>query len=359
MQRPHSHAHERRRRDRQLHVAPTFAPSRAAKVDAIAASVAFVQAQHQLLGVDGHAAFNVLRADVSADGNDHVRLQQVYDGVKVWGSDIVVHSDGENVIGVDGTLLGRVDNLEFAPSLADTTAMTAAKSDYARAARNPSAARYTRESSELVVLPLDDGSAHLAWHVVFATDGAAGPAGIWNYFVDAHDGSILQSFNNLQTATAEASGPGGNARVTRTWNMNLDVTQSGTSYTMKTSQYETTNAKTGADYTGTSLTNYNSADPGGNDAHGFAEITIKMLKDWQGYNSIDNKGLVLVSNVHAGASLGTEDNAAWDGSSMNYGDGDGTQFYEFTGSLDVIAHEIDHGFTQYHANLNYSGSRAA
>ena len=97
---------------------------------------------------------------------------------------------------------------------------------------------------------------------------------------------------------------------------------------MKTTQYETKNAKYGgADYTGTSLTNYNSTDPGANDAHGFAEITIKMLKDWQGYNSIDNKGLVLVSNVHAGASLGTEDNAAWDGSSMNYGDGDGTQFF--------------------------------
>ncbi|MGZ3440431.1 MAG: M4 family metallopeptidase, partial [Polyangia bacterium] len=126
-------------------------------------------------------------------------------------------------------------------------------------------------------------------------------------------------------------------------------------YIMKTTQYETKNAKTGTDYTGTSLTNYNSTDKAGNDAHGFAEITIKMLKDWQGYNSIDNAGLVLVSNVHDGAALGTEDNAAWNGSSMGYGDGDGTQFFNFTGALDVIAHEIDHGFTQYHANLMYSG----
>ena len=40
---------------------------------------------------------------------------------------------------------------------------------------------------------------------------------------------------------------------------------------------------------------------------------------------------------------------------MNYGDGDGTQFFNFAGSLDVVAHEIDHGFTQYHSNLTYSG----
>ena len=178
--------------------------------------------------------------------------------------------------------------------------------------------------------------------MVFATDGRAGAAGIWNYFIDAHDGSIVDMFNNLQTAVVEASGPGGNARVKRTWNMNLDVTQNGASYIMKTMQYETTNAHTGQDYAGTSLTNYNSTAPSANDGHGLGEIIIKMLKDWQGYNSIDNIGLVLVSNIHAGQQLGTEDNAAWDGSSMNYGDGDGTQFFNFTGA-------------QYHSNLTYSG----
>ena len=339
----------------ELHVAPAFAPIRATKIDPIATAQAFVNAERAVLGVDGHAAFNVLHEEITADGNDHVRLQQVYDGVKVWGSDIVVHSDGENVTGVDGTLLGALDGLDLAPSVADTTAMTIAKNDYVSSARSPSAVRWSREASELVVLPVDGGSARLAWHVVFATDGAAGTAGIWNYFVDAHDGSVVQMFNNLQSAVVEASGPGGNTRVTRTWNMNLDVTQSGANYIMNTPQFQTTNAKTGTDYTGTSLTNYNSADKAANDGHGFAEITIKMLKDWQGYNSIDNKGLILVSNIHAGAQLGTQDNAAWDGSSMNYGDGDGTQFFNFTGALDVIAHEIDHGFTQYHANLQYSG----
>ena len=287
----------------ELHVAPSFAPARMTKLNPIDASIEFVTSQGRALGLDGHAAFNPLGAEVGNDGLDHVRLQQTYDGVPVFGSDIIVHYDGQNVVGVDGTLLGSLKNLDLAPSLADTTAATIAKSDYLRAAKNAAAVRWSRESSELVVLPREDGSAHLAWRVIFATDGKSGPAGIWNYFVDAHDGSIVDHFNNLQTAGVEASGPGGNARVTRTWNMNLDVTQSGTNYTMKTTQYETKNSMTNADYTGASLTNYNMSDPGANDAHGFAEVTIKMLKDWQGYNSIDNKGLVLVSNVHAGQSL--------------------------------------------------------
>jgi pseudolysin/vibriolysin len=340
----------------ELHTAPAFAPARTTRLDPIETSVDFVRAQHAALGLDAHGAFGVLRQEITADGFDHVRLQQTYDGVKVWGSDVVVHSDGENVTGLDGTLLGSLDGLDLAPSLADTTAMTLAKNDYLRSATSASAVRWSRESSELVVLPVEGGLARLAWHLVFATDGSAGPAGVWNYFIDAHDGSVADMFNNLQTAVVEASGPGGNARVTRTWNMNLDVVQNGTAYVMKTPQYETINYAGGqADYSGTSLTNYNANDKAANDGHGFAEITIKMLKDWQGYNSIDNMGFVLVSNIHAGAKLGTQLNAAWDSTSMNYGDGDGTQFYNFTGALDVVAHEIDHGFTEHHANLTYSG----
>jgi len=181
--------------------------------------------------------------------------------------------------------------------------------------------------------------------------------GMWNYFVDAHDGSVLLRFNNLQTAAVEASGPGGNARITRTWNMNLDVSQSGTTYTMNTTQFETQNNKTSQDFSGTSL-NPLTTDQAANDAHGFAEITIKMLKDWQGYNSIDNKGFKILSLVHVpdpNTGQYNFDNAFWDGQQMNYGDGDGTTFFEFTGALDVIAHEMDHGFTSFHSNLAYTG----
>ena len=342
----------------ELHQVPAFAPMRTTAIDAVAAANQFVQAQHAMLGLDGHSAFTTLHQEITADGNDHVRLQQTYDGVKVWGSDIVVHSDGTNITGVDGTLLGTIANLDLAPSVADTTAMTFAKNDYVGKEGAGVAPRTAAESSELVILPLEDGTTHLAWHLVFNVVGAAGGLrGIWNYFVDAHDGSVLLRFNNLQSATVEASGPGGNARITRTWNMNLDVTQSGSTYTMNTAQFETQNQKTNADFSGTSL-NPLTTDQAANDAHGFAEITIKMLKDWEGYNSIDNQGFKILSVVHVPDPQSGQynlDNAFWDGSQMNYGDGDGTNFFEFTGALDVIAHEMDHGFTSFHSNLTYSG----
>jgi PKD repeat protein len=47
------------------------------------------------------------------------------------------------------------------------------------------------------------------------------------------------------------------------------------------------------------------------------------------------------------------ENAFWDGSTMTFGDGY-TTFYPLV-SLDVVSHEVSHGFTQYHSNLTYSG----
>ncbi len=54
--------------------------------------------------------------------------------------------------------------------------------------------------------------------------------------------------------------------------------------------------------------------------------------------------------VHRGFSY---NNAFWDGQEMVFGDGDGLIFTDFTGSLDVIAHELAHGVTESTANLAY------
>jgi len=69
-------------------------------------------------------------------------------------------------------------------------------------------------------------------------------------------------------------------------------------------------------------------------------------------NSIDNAGLTLLSSVHYGANY---NNAFWNGHQMVYGNGDGKVFVDFTGSNDVIGHELTHGVTQYSLQLGYTG----
>jgi Zn-dependent metalloprotease len=67
-------------------------------------------------------------------------------------------------------------------------------------------------------------------------------------------------------------------------------------------------------------------------------------------NSIDDLGMPLNGYVHYDVEY---NNAFWDGSQMVFGDGDGVLFSDFTGSLDVIGHELTHGVTEHAAGLVY------
>lgn len=78
--------------------------------------------------------------------------------------------------------------------------------------------------------------------------------------------------------------------------------------------------------------------------------TFELLQKAFGRNSIDNKGMELVSTVHFGKNFA---NAFWNGSSMTYGDGDGKIFNRFTSVIDVVGHEIFHGVTERSAGLVY------
>jgi Zn-dependent metalloprotease len=67
-------------------------------------------------------------------------------------------------------------------------------------------------------------------------------------------------------------------------------------------------------------------------------------------DSLDDRGMALVSSVHLGRRL---NNAFWTGDQMAYGDGDGLLFRGFTRALDVVAHELTHGVVTHTANLEY------
>jgi Zn-dependent metalloprotease len=67
-------------------------------------------------------------------------------------------------------------------------------------------------------------------------------------------------------------------------------------------------------------------------------------------DSLDGNGMRLDGYVHYSTGY---NNAFWDGSHMVFGDGDGVLFTDFTNSLDVIAHELTHGVTEFTAGLDY------
>lgn len=99
-----------------------------------------------------------------------------------------------------------------------------------------------------------------------------------------------------------------------------------------------------------------SADDDVNWAFDYSGVVHEFFRAVFGRHSLDSKGLPLVSTVHHRDGY---TNAFWNGTQMAYGDGDGEVFGSFTKSLDVIAHELAHGVTEYMSGLEYQDQPGA
>lgn len=82
-----------------------------------------------------------------------------------------------------------------------------------------------------------------------------------------------------------------------------------------------------------------------NDAHYFGTVVYNMYHDWYGVSPVHG---TLIMRVHYGVNYS---NAFWDGMTMTFGDGDDSTFPFM--SLEITGHEVSHGFTQHHSNLEY------
>lgn len=124
-------------------------------------------------------------------------------------------------------------------------------------------------------------------------------------------------------------------------------------------------AQNGSNLPGTLVRNEGDAatgDPAADEAYDGAGATYDLYHEIFERNSIDDNGMPLISVVHY---LEGYDNAFWNGERMVYGDGDedlleaNRLFNRFTIAIDIIAHELTHGVTQYEANLVYQDQAGA
>ncbi len=173
----------------------------------------------------------------------------------------------------------------------------------------------------------------------------------WNHIYDAASGKLLSRWNDLNTLT-QASGPGGTPKWRHSWNAALDVESKGAdTFVLTTAALTTLDAKNTLNRSEEVIGTLAAiGDAPINDAHGFSEFTLQMLREFV-HDSIDDSGIPIENRVHFGENL---EQAFWGGDFIGYGDG-ASHFYPFSGGLDVVAHEIHHGFTSFHSGLVYRG----
>lgn len=106
-------------------------------------------------------------------------------------------------------------------------------------------------------------------------------------------------------------------------------------------------------YAGDGYDKENGAASPTNDALYSGYVINHLYQDWYDVPALTNRNgtaMQLVMRVHYGSGY---ENAYWDGKQMTFGDGE-EMLYPLV-SLGVAAHEISHGFTEQHSNLEYFG----
>ncbi|MGK7378149.1 M4 family metallopeptidase [Planococcus sp. 1R117A] len=296
-------------------------------------------------------------------GMTNVKLQQMFNGIPVYGSVLSAHVSASGVLtSVSGEV---VPDLTEAEALKGGAVLTAAK---ASAIALGSLGKLLAEPPQILgekkpelMIFMDGKAAKLAYHLQF--EFLSPEPGNYHYFIDAQTGQVIEYYNQLHKAVALSipegtdSVSGGTGVLGDKKKVNTVLNSTG-SYLVDRTRGKgifTYNAANLTEVPGTLWLdrddNYHAAfDGAAVDAHVYAGMTFDYFKKVHKRNSFDGKGAALVSTVHYGKNY---NNAFWSGTQMVYGDGDGKKFISLSGSLDVIAHELTHAVSQSTAGLIY------
>ena len=300
-------------------------------------------------------------------GMTHVRYNQSINGVNVEGSEVIVHFNKDNeVVSVNGRV-----NQTIADDAVDTTASLSSNAalQVATSSVNAPEELTYEPTTELVVYPFE-GENHTAYKVNVNFMGDE--PGNWFVFVDANTGEIIDKYNGLMHADEMKTQKGVGKGVLGD-HRELHITQvkepkSGTQFTLADYfhnglegiiTYDAKNDGSSSNdtlYVGNSAAFIGDYDRAAVDAHYNSEKVYEYYLNEHGRNSLDGKGMAIISKVHYGNNY---NNASWNGRWMTYGDGDGEFFISLSAGLDVAAHEMTHGVITHTASLVYRNQPGA
>lgn len=325
---------------------------------------------------DPPAEFQLLSQKKDQVNNSHLKFMQTYKGLEVWAKEIIIHLDQYGMVRLINGIYEPTPELvaDVKGKLSSSDALSKAVSDLKTRTSitelPPELAKimdYRGPVTKKIIWHDRNHIPHLAWFVEIRSD----IAGDWYYFIDANSGSILSSYNNVCFDGPETASGMDLEGVTR----NFPVYKFGNSYFLADASEPMYNAQMSVipdgmigaivgldlrnnDLDGNSpvyfVTSENNewTDPASVSAHYNAILTYRYFHNFCKRNSIDDQGMTIYSTVHVTKQGESMENAFWSGKIMCYGDG-GSRFKPLAGALDVTAHEMAHGVTQYTAGLEY------
>lgn len=325
---------------------------------------AFLKNYKEELGLSSTDTYSLKSISKGVDGSKHYHYQQMYRSFPVEAGELILHLRDNAVYLVNGEIISGL-NTSISPRLDESAAFRKALEYFPAELYRWEIDGQIRPKGELCLLDKnfskDPEGYRLSWKYDIHTSGPEERN--WVY-VDAENGALNLALNRIHThdtGTVVTKYSGTNPIYT-TYNNDSskyilhDSLSGGGVFTYNMEQR--TNKSTAIDFYDDDnyWNNFNAEyDEAAGDAHWGAESVLFYFKDHYNRLSYDDLNSPLVSFVHFDSNYV---NAFWNGQEMTYGDGNGNAFTPLT-SLDIVAHEIVHGVTQFSANLIYQGESGA
>jgi Zn-dependent metalloprotease len=339
---------------------------------------------------DPATEFVATRVQTDEQGNQHVRLEQRFQGIPVFGSELIAHSKNGSFEMANGRYYPTPTLKSVAPALNATTAIQQIVNQIGASKVKTSWTDEERQiiggepfRPELVVYHLknDPKLEVLAWFI----EAHPNLMSRMMYFIDAQTGEILNqidatcSFDGALNGPVTASGADlkGITRSFGAWDIGGQYVLEDASKSMFNASSSSmpdnpvgaivtlnalntspeTQSTFNYDFVKSASTTF--SNPTAVSAHYNAIQSFDYYKNTFNRNSIDGNGGNILSFVNVANSDGSSmENAYWNGAAMWYGNG-GSTFKILAGGLDVGGHEMTHGVVEKTANLVYQDESGA
>ncbi|MCQ8127791.1 M4 family metallopeptidase [Methylomonas rivi] len=343
----------------------------------------------ETLGLDENHSFQFQNLQQDKLGQTHVRFQQLYRGIRIWGGEVITHTQPNQIERPPTTFALKQDiQVDTEPKLSVTDVLAVVKKDIA-----PRADFITKPLTELVVYPettkqvlprktlvaenklnaedfISEVKGYLLAYYVHTELESPGDTRHTDYLVNAHTGAIIEKWDSLRTDNALGTGK---SQYSGTVSLNTNSLASGFELRDLTRPASGGNVVYNLDHsTSGTGTLYKDSDNIWGDGNNFKEepestasdngqtaavdaafgiqATWDMYKNVFGRSGIDGLGSPTYARVHYDNAY---DNAFYSDYCMCITYGDGTKLQTLT-AIDVAAHEFSHGVCSTSANLIYN-----
>jgi len=378
---------------------------------------AYLAAVQQLINIaQPESEFNLTNVRTDQQGQLHIRLQQTFEGIRIYGSEIMLHTKANDIQLFNGRYFPTpqldIRQRNVSQTQAEQTVTAAITDETTLLELSPEALKLVDgeplKSMLMIYYPENNlENPRLVWHVEIIPN----ITNRWEYFVDANTREILFHHKNIcqlfgwhedhehhncaaqntiisdkkiatpneimvseETAIApDLSNVNRQFSVWRDGNTRLMIDASRNMYNASQSNlpqdgvgiigtFDANNTYPGQ---GSSINivnhgNNNSWTRNEVSAHYNAGIAYEYFRTVFGRNSIKHQGENIFSVINVSDEDGNDmDNAFWNGETMFYGNGDQAFNAPLAKALDVAGHEMAHGVVQSTANLVYQGEAGA